>query len=88
MATKTNCIIVDDEPIAREILENYVQKLDTINLVKTCKNVNEALEIISKTKINLVLLDINMPEISGLTLAKVIDKNIKVILTYKPLIIY
>ena len=81
MATKINCIIVDDEPIAREILENYLQKLNTIKVVKSCKNVKEALEITSKTKIDLVLLDINMPEISGLTLAKVIDKNIKVIFT-------
>jgi DNA-binding LytR/AlgR family response regulator len=81
MEVKINCIIVDDEPTAREILETYLQKITTVNLVKSCKNVKEALEIISKSQIDLVLLDINMPEISGLTLARVIDKNTKVIFT-------
>ena len=81
MQAEINCIIVDDESTAREILETYLQKIATVNLVKSCKNVKEALEIISKSQINLVLLDINMPEISGLTLAKVIDKKIKVIFT-------
>ena len=78
---KKNCIIVDDEPMAREILETYLQRINTINLVKSCKNVAEAIEITSKVAIDLILLDINMPEISGLTFAKIIDKNIKVIFT-------
>jgi len=78
---KINCIIVDDEPMAREILENYLQKIPQINLVKSCKNVSEAIKTTSKTNINLILLDINMPEISGLTFSKIIDKNIKVIFT-------
>jgi len=81
MEVEINCIIVDDEPTAREILETYLQKITTVNLVKSCKNVKEALEIISKSQIDLVLLDINMPEISGLTLARVIDKKTKVIFT-------
>ena len=81
MEVEINCIIVDDEPTAREILETYLQKITTINLVKSCKNVKEALEIISKSPIDLVFLDINMPEISGLTLARVIDKKTKVIFT-------
>ncbi len=81
MQNKINCIIVDDEPIAREILVSHLQKTPTINLVKSCKNVAEALEVTSNNQIDLILLDINMPEISGLTLAKVIDKKIKVIFT-------
>lgn len=81
MANKMNCIIVDDEPIAREILESYIKKTPTINLIKSCKNVKEALEITSYSNIDLILLDINMPDISGMTLAKVIDKKIKVIFT-------
>lgn len=81
MSNKINCIIVDDEPIAREILESYLQKTSNINLIKSCKNVKEALEITSNSNIDLILLDINMPDISGMTLAKVIDKKIKVIFT-------
>lgn len=81
MLNKINCIIVDDEPIAREILESYLQKTSNINLIKSCKNVKEALEITSNSNIDLILLDINMPDISGMTLAKVIDKKIKIIFT-------
>ncbi len=66
MQAEINCIIVDDEATAREILEIYLEKIPAINLVKSCKNVKEALEISSKSQIDLILLDINMPEISGL----------------------
>lgn len=79
--SKINCIIVDDERIAREILESYLQKIPNIHLVKSCKNVKEALEVTSNYTIDLILLDINMPEISGLTLAKVLHKKIKIIFT-------
>jgi len=79
--SKINCIIVDDEPMAREILESYLQKTPSINLVKSCKNVAEAIEVTSSESIDLILLDINMPEISGLTFAKIIDKQIKIIFT-------
>ena len=79
--SKINCIIVDDEPMAREILESYLQKTPSIKLVKSCKNVAEAIEVTSIENIDLILLDINMPEISGLTFAKIIDKQIKIIFT-------
>jgi two-component system, LytTR family, response regulator len=75
------CIIVDDEPIAREILENHLQKIDVIKVVTTCKNAIEAFNEISSNAIDLIFLDINMPEISGLSFAKSINKNIKVIFT-------
>ncbi|MFD1293454.1 LytR/AlgR family response regulator transcription factor [Lutibacter holmesii] len=76
-----NCIIVDDEPIAREILENHLQKVDAVRVVATCKNAIEAFNEISSNQIDLIFLDINMPEISGLSFAKSINKNIKVIFT-------
>ncbi len=76
-----NCIIVDDEPIAREILENHLQKIDAIQVVSTCKNAIEAFNIINSNKIDLIFLDINMPEISGLSFARSINKNIKIIFT-------
>lgn len=77
----TNCIIVDDERIAREILEGFVQKIPAINLIRSCKNVTQAIEVTSNTKIDLIFLDINMPNISGLTFAKIIDPKIKIIFT-------
>ena len=76
-----NCIIVDDEPIAREILATHLQKIDIIKVSKLCKNAVEAFNTISSDKIDLIFLDINMPEISGLAFAKSINKNIKVIFT-------
>ena len=76
-----NCIIVDDEPMAREILENHLQKVDAVHVVATCKNAIEAFNEINSNKIDLIFLDINMPEISGLSFAKSINKNIKVIFT-------
>ena len=76
-----HCIIVDDEPIAREILENHLRKIEIIQVVATCKNAMEAFNIINKHKIDVIFLDINMPEISGLSFAKSINKNIKIIFT-------
>ena len=76
-----NCIIVDDEPMAREILENHLKRIGTIQLIGTCKNAIEAFNLINSHKIDLIFLDINMPEISGLSFARSIDKNIKIIFT-------
>lgn len=76
-----NCIIVDDEPMAREILENHLKKIETIKVVASCKNAIEAFNEINSNKIDLIFLDINMPEISGLSFAKSINKNIKIIFT-------
>ena len=81
MVKNVNCIIVDDEPMAREILIDHLQKIDAIAIVDSCKNAVEAFNVISSNKIDLIFLDINMPEISGLSFAKSINKNIKVIFT-------
>ena len=72
-----NCIIVDDEPIAREILENHT----AIHVLGSCKNAIEAFNIINSNKVDLIFLDINMPEISGLSFARSINKHIKIIFT-------
>lgn len=63
---KLNCIIVDDEPIARDILTNYVQRIPMLNLVKNCSNATEAYEAIYGNNIDLMFLDIRMPVISGI----------------------
>lgn len=76
-----NCIIVDDEPVAREILESHLRKVDAVHVIATCKNAIEAFNQINSNQIDLIFLDINMPEISGLSFAKSINKNIKVIFT-------
>lgn len=78
---KANCIIVDDEMAAREILESYVSQTTPLNYCGNCKNAIEAFAILNKMPIDLIFLDINMPEISGLAFAKSINKNIKIIFT-------
>lgn len=75
------CLIVDDEPVARQIIESYVAKLQNIELVASCKNVSEAFEVLNADSIDIVFLDINMPEVSGLSLARSISKETKVIFT-------
>lgn len=81
MSREVNCIIVDDEPVAREILENHLRKVDVINVITTCKNAIEAFNELNSNEIDLIFLDINMPEISGLSFAKSISSKIKVIFT-------
>ncbi|WP_431135574.1 LytR/AlgR family response regulator transcription factor [Psychroserpens mesophilus] len=76
-----SCLIVDDEAIAREIIATHVSKINNIRVVASCSNAIEAFNYISNHKIDLVFLDINMPEISGISFAKSINSNIKVIFT-------
>ncbi len=75
------CLIVDDEPTARDILQLHINQIEGIEVVALCKNAVEAINILHKTTIDLVFLDINMPEISGISLAQTLSKNVKVIFT-------
>jgi len=81
MDKPANCIIVDDEPVAREILENHLERIETINIVASCKSAIEAFKIINTYPVDLIFLDINMPDISGLSFAKSMSKEYKVIFT-------
>lgn len=81
MSKEIKCIIVDDERVAREILESHLEKIDTIEVVASCKNAIDAFKSINSGKVDLIFLDINMPDISGLSFAKSMTKNIKIIFT-------
>jgi len=76
-----NCLIIDDEPIARKVLENHLQKIEFVNVTASCKSAIEGLSIIKTQNIDLIFLDINMPEMSGLSFARSIGKDIKIIFT-------
>jgi DNA-binding LytR/AlgR family response regulator len=60
-----NVIIVDDEPLAQDVLETYIEKLPDINLVQKCNNALEANEALKKHDIDLMFLDIQMPQLTG-----------------------
>ena len=81
MSREITCIVVDDEPMARDILASYIEKIPNLKLIKSCKNAMEAFEIINSEKIDVFFLDINMPEVTGLSLAKLIPQKSKVIFT-------
>jgi DNA-binding LytR/AlgR family response regulator len=79
---KYRSIIVDDEPIARKIIDSYVAQISLLENAGECKNAIEALEFISRdSSIQIVFLDINMPNLTGLAMAKIVKKNIKIIFT-------
>jgi two-component system, LytTR family, response regulator len=78
---KICCLIIDDKPLAIDILSDYVQKISFFELVATTQNPIEGLSIIRAQKIDLVFLDIQMPELSGLQFMKIVGGQCKFILT-------
>jgi DNA-binding LytR/AlgR family response regulator len=74
-------IIVDDEPLAIEVLETYIQKIPNLQLLAKCNHALEAFEAIHKHKVDLMLLDIQMPQITGIDFLKTLSNPPKVIFT-------
>ena len=75
------CLIVDDEPLAREILGQYVAQNDELQLVGTCKNAKEVIELLQKESVDVLFLDIQMPGISGMALMKSLENPPLVVFT-------
>lgn len=76
-----NVIIVDDEPLAREVLESHLTSLDQFNLVASCENALEANEVLQSSDVDLMFLDIQMPKITGLDFLKSLANPPEVIMT-------
>jgi two-component system LytT family response regulator len=74
------CIIIDDEPLAVDLLKDFVGKVESLELVNTFNNAIDAISAINKTEVDLIFLDIEMPHFTGIDFIKAIDK--------KPLIIF
>lgn len=74
------CIIVDDEPLSRDILRKYISEVKDLELVAECADGFEATHHLVQTHVDLLFLDINMPELSGISLARS--------LTHAPMIIF
>ena len=75
------CLIVDDEPPAIRLLEKYVARINFLELEATTTSAIQALSIIEQSKIDLVFLDIQMPELTGIQLSKIIKGKTKIIFT-------
>ncbi len=75
-----NCILIDDEKPALELLEDNVKQIPFLNIVATCRNPLQVLEIMERNKVDLLFLDIHMPGINGLELLKTIKNPPLVIL--------
>jgi two-component system LytT family response regulator len=75
------CLIIDDKPLAIDILADYTSKIHFMELAAATTNPIEGLSIIRGQKIDLVFLDIQMPELTGLQFMKILDKQCMVILT-------
>ncbi len=78
---KIKCIIVDDEPLALDILENYIRRIESLQLVGRCKNGIEAINFLQSNKVDLLFLDIQMPFLDGISLIRNLRIPPKVILT-------
>jgi DNA-binding LytR/AlgR family response regulator len=74
-------LIVDDEPIAQDILETYLGRIPGVALAGKCRNALEAFRVLSNEQVDILLLDINMPEITGIDFLKTLKDPPKVIFT-------
>ncbi len=78
---KIKCIVVDDEPLAISLLESYVQKIPFFELVFSTENPILAVEYLQHHEADLIFLDIQMPELTGINFMKIIGDRKKYILT-------
>lgn len=79
--TQHTCLIVEDEPLARNLLSEYVKKVPFLKLVQACSSPMEALEVLQANPVDILFLDIQMPEITGITFLKILQHKPLVILT-------
>lgn len=78
---KIRCIAVDDEPLALRVIESHIEKLQDVELVAKCSNAIDAFSVLKNKKIDLIFLDIQMPELTGLDFLKTLQNPPHVIFT-------
>lgn len=78
---KITCVIVDDEPMALNLVESYVKKTPFLVLKEKCSSAIEAMEFLKKAPIDLLFLDIQMPDLTGIQFSKMLPKDTRVIFT-------
>jgi two-component system LytT family response regulator len=75
------CIAIDDEPKALEVIERYCRKTSLIKLISTFREPVKAIEFLNREKVDLIFLDINMPDISGMQLVQTLSPRPMIIFT-------
>lgn len=75
------CLLVDDEPIARDILRTYIAQVPYLALAGECSDAFEAMQFINRQAVDLIVLDINMPRLSGLDMLRTLKKHPAIIIT-------
>jgi two-component system, LytTR family, response regulator len=78
---KLNCVIIEDEPLARNLMVEYVKKVPSLNLIEAFSNPLAAMETLRSASIDILFLDVQMPEITGISLLKILKKKPIVVLT-------
>ncbi|KIC63490.1 LytR/AlgR family response regulator transcription factor [Chryseobacterium taiwanense] len=76
-----NCIIVDDEELAHNVIEEYISRIPFLNLVKNCYDIQETIQVLQNNSVDLIFLDINLPNITGIEFLKSFNKLPNVIIT-------
>lgn len=78
---KLKCLVVDDEELARVLLKTHIEKIEFLTLIGSTENPIEALQILQNQDVDLLFLDIQMPELSGINVAKIVKPKTEVIFT-------
>ena len=81
LPTRTRCLIIDDEPPARDVIRRYVEQVDLLELAGECANAIQALMILQHQSIDLLFLDIRMPQLNGNDFLKTLKNPPKIIFT-------
>lgn len=76
-----SCLIIDDEPSSQNVLKSFINKIDYLDLLHVCNNAIEALAYLKNNTVDLLFLDINMPQLSGVSFYKSLQNPPKVIFT-------
>lgn len=78
---KTKCLIIDDEPLARDLVRNHLEKLDNFEIVAECGDAMKALQVLRNQHVDLMFMDIQMPQITGIEFLKTLKNPPRVIIT-------
>ncbi|MBN1986750.1 MAG: response regulator transcription factor [Prolixibacteraceae bacterium] len=78
---KTKCLVIDDEPLARDLMRSHIEKLENFEIVEECSDAMKALRALQRHSVDLMFMDIQMPQITGIEFLKTLKHPPKVIIT-------